>query len=141
MLAVFALPPVTCTKHASLVNQHAAIDTPGDCNSFAPQGVALDDMVYICTKLARQMDEEGIVKMFDAAQAATQALEDARPLLQQASGWGWAAAQALAFDPLYCAPLFLLRSNRHALRSREAHLLQPANRATWYLHTARRRAP
>lgn len=54
------------------------------CSS--PQGVALDDLVYICTKLAREIDEEGVEKIFDAAQAATAVLEDSRPMLQQVRG-------------------------------------------------------
>lgn len=49
------------------------------------QGVALDDLVYICTKLARQMDQEGVSKIFAAAEAATAAIEEAKPLLHQAT--------------------------------------------------------
>ncbi|KAK9829546.1 hypothetical protein WJX72_006404 [[Myrmecia] bisecta] len=44
-------------------------------------GVALDDLVYICTKIARQMDANGLDKVFDAAEAATATIEEARPLL------------------------------------------------------------
>ena len=47
-------------------------------------GVALDDLVYICTKIARQMDSNGLSKVFDAAETATAAIEDARPLLENA---------------------------------------------------------
>ena len=44
----------------------------------------MDDLVYICTKIARQMDTNGLDRMFDAATAATSAIEESRPLLQQA---------------------------------------------------------
>jgi hypothetical protein len=38
-------------------------------------GVALDDLVYIMTRIARQMEAEGFDKVFAAAEAATQAIE------------------------------------------------------------------
>ena len=47
-------------------------------------GVALDDLVYICTKIARQMDSNGLSKVLDAAETATSAIEEARPLLENA---------------------------------------------------------
>ncbi|KAL3152198.1 hypothetical protein ABBQ32_001285 [Trebouxia sp. C0010 RCD-2024] len=47
-------------------------------------GVALDDLVYICTKIARQMDADGLSKVFDAAETASSAIEEARPLLENA---------------------------------------------------------
>lgn len=47
-------------------------------------GVALDDLVYICTKIARQMDTNGLDRVFDAAETATAAIEEARPLLENA---------------------------------------------------------
>lgn len=47
-------------------------------------GVAMDDLVYICTKIARQMDTNGLDRMFEAADAATAAIEEARPLLTKA---------------------------------------------------------
>ncbi len=34
-------------------------------------GVALDDLVYIMTRLARQMEDEGVEKVFAAAEEAT----------------------------------------------------------------------
>lgn len=40
-------------------------------------------MVYICTKLARQMDQEGMDSMFAAAKTATSLMEEAKPLLDQ----------------------------------------------------------
>ena len=43
----------------------------------------MDDLVYICTKIARQMDAQGLDRIFDAAEAATSAIEEARPLLQR----------------------------------------------------------
>eukprot|EP00879_Flechtneria_rotunda_P011844 GHRR01012371.1.p1 GENE.GHRR01012371.1~~GHRR01012371.1.p1 ORF type:complete len:310 (+),score=113.77 GHRR01012371.1:981-1910(+) len=49
------------------------------------QGVALDDMVYVMTRMARQMEEEGIDKFFETAQAATVAIEEATPLLEEAT--------------------------------------------------------
>ena len=45
----------------------------------------MDDLVYICTKIARQMDTNGMDRMFDAAGAATSAIEQGRPLIDQAS--------------------------------------------------------
>jgi len=44
----------------------------------------MDDLVYICTKLARQMDVQGLDKIFDTAESAMGAIEEARPLLQRA---------------------------------------------------------
>jgi ABC-type transporter Mla subunit MlaD len=49
------------------------------------QGVALDDLVYVMTKMARQMDGDGLDKVFLAAEAATAAVEEATPLLAQAA--------------------------------------------------------
>lgn len=48
------------------------------------RGVALDDLVYICTKLAREMDNNGMDKMFAAMESAQAAIEDAKPLLKRA---------------------------------------------------------
>ena len=45
----------------------------------------MDDLVYICTKIARQMDTNGLDKMFEAAASANTAIEEGRPLLLQAS--------------------------------------------------------
>lgn len=47
------------------------------------QGVSLDELVGICTKIAKQMDAQGIDKVFETATAVRQALADSRPLLQQ----------------------------------------------------------
>jgi hypothetical protein len=49
------------------------------------QGVALDDMVYIMTRMARQMESDGLDKFFAAAEAATAALEEATPGLEEAT--------------------------------------------------------
>lgn len=48
------------------------------------RGVALDDLVYICTKIARQMDSQGVEKVFAAMESAQAAIDDAKPLLQRA---------------------------------------------------------
>lgn len=44
-------------------------------------GVSMDDMIFIATKLARQMDAQGTDTMFDAARQATVLMEEMRPLL------------------------------------------------------------
>jgi hypothetical protein len=46
-------------------------------------GVAMDDLVYIMTKMARNMEAQGLDRMFDAAEAATSAIEEAKPLIQE----------------------------------------------------------
>ncbi len=43
----------------------------------------MDDLVYICTKIARQMDAQGLDRIFDAAEAAAAVAEEAKPLLQR----------------------------------------------------------
>ena len=43
----------------------------------------MDDLVYICTKIARQMDAQGLDRIFDAAEATAAVAEEARPLLQR----------------------------------------------------------
>jgi len=48
------------------------------------RGVALDDLVYVCTKIARQMDAQGVDKVFAAMESAQAAITDAQPLLQRA---------------------------------------------------------
>mmetsp|Transcript_15027 Transcript_15027/g.45378 ORF Transcript_15027/g.45378 Transcript_15027/m.45378 type:complete len:407 (-) Transcript_15027:771-1991(-) len=48
-------------------------------------GVAMDDLIYISTKLMRQFDAVGMDKFIEAAETATQAIEDARPLLHRAT--------------------------------------------------------
>ena len=47
------------------------------------KGVSLDDLVYICTKLARQLDQDGVDSMFKAAESLSEALDIAQPLIQQ----------------------------------------------------------
>ena len=48
------------------------------------RGVALDDLVYVCTKIAREMDAQGVDKVFEAMEAAQAVIADAQPLLQRA---------------------------------------------------------
>lgn len=62
--------------------------------------MALDDLVYICTKLAREMDSNGVDKVFSAMEAAQAAIDDAKPLLRRAvelsdevGGWGRAGGR------------------------------------------------
>ena len=43
----------------------------------------MDDLVYICTKIARQLDAQGLDRIFDAAEATAAVAEEARPLLQR----------------------------------------------------------
>jgi len=49
------------------------------------QGVCLDDLVYICTKLARQFDQQGVNSMFKAAESVSAALDTAQPLIEQSA--------------------------------------------------------
>ncbi|GFR46251.1 hypothetical protein Agub_g7800 [Astrephomene gubernaculifera] len=49
------------------------------------QGVALDDLVYIMTRLARQAESDGVDKVFAAAESATALMEAAGPLVATAS--------------------------------------------------------
>ncbi|KAJ7518989.1 hypothetical protein O6H91_20G018100 [Diphasiastrum complanatum] len=48
------------------------------------QGVSLDELVGICTKLARQIDDQGLQKLFEAAERISLAVEEAKPLLAKA---------------------------------------------------------
>eukprot|EP00899_Mesostigma_viride_P004786 jgi/Mesvir1/14308/Mv09729-RA.1 len=48
------------------------------------RGVSLDELVSICTKIAHQMDENGMDKIFNAANTMAKAVEEYQPLLQQA---------------------------------------------------------
>jgi hypothetical protein len=45
------------------------------------KGVALDDLVYTCTKLMRQMDVDGMDAMIAAADTLSQAVSDTKPLV------------------------------------------------------------
>lgn len=45
------------------------------------QGVSLDELVGICTKIARQMDALGVDRMAGMAERLSDAVQDARPLL------------------------------------------------------------
>jgi len=76
-LPVWAAGPADagCFEEGSLVCAGGRIEgTPG---------VALDDLVYIMTRLARQMEEDGFDKVFAAAEEATALMKEASPLLQQ----------------------------------------------------------
>ena len=47
-------------------------------------GYSLDELVNICTKLAKEMDHLGMERMFDTADTVNMAIRDAQPLLEQA---------------------------------------------------------
>eukprot|EP00210_Caulerpa_lentillifera_P007115 g6807.t1 len=49
------------------------------------QGVCLDDLVYMCTKLARQFDQQGVDGFFKAAESVSAALDTAQPLIDRSS--------------------------------------------------------
>jgi ABC-type transporter Mla subunit MlaD len=50
------------------------------------QGVSLDDLVLIMTRMARKLDAgDGVDRLLDATELASAALEDARPLLSRAA--------------------------------------------------------
>lgn len=40
--------------------------------------------MYICTKIARELDAQGVDKVFEAMESAKAVVEDAKPLLQRA---------------------------------------------------------
>ncbi|KAH9559109.1 hypothetical protein CY35_06G042000 [Sphagnum magellanicum] len=48
------------------------------------QGVSLDELVGICIKLARQVDDMGVANMADMAERLEKAVEEAKPLLSKA---------------------------------------------------------
>jgi len=48
------------------------------------QGVSLDELVGICIKLARQVDDMGVANMADMAERLGKAVEEAKPLLSKA---------------------------------------------------------
>ncbi|CAK9274571.1 unnamed protein product [Sphagnum jensenii] len=48
------------------------------------QGVSLDELVGICIKLARQVDDMGVANMADMAERLGKAAEEAKPLLSKA---------------------------------------------------------
>ena len=65
-----------CHEEGSIVCENGRIS--------GQPGVALDDLVYIMTRLARQAEEQGFEKAFAAAEEATLALREAQPLIKQA---------------------------------------------------------
>ena len=48
---------------------------PISCRISGQPGVALDDLVYIMTRLARQAEEDGFDKIFGAAEEATKVMK------------------------------------------------------------------
>lgn len=54
----------------------------GPCSVKGVPGVSLDDLVYVGTKIAKQIDMEGFDRMLDTADVAQQAIRDAEPLLK-----------------------------------------------------------
>ena len=50
------------------------------------EGVSLDDLVYILTRLARQLDQDGAESVFKAAEGLSIALDTAQPLIEQVGG-------------------------------------------------------
>ena len=61
------------------------------------QGVSLDELVGICTKLAKQMDKEGLDKVFDAVSKVSLLMEDVKPILEKVR-----TRVPCAPPPLYC---------------------------------------
>ncbi|XP_002964383.2 protein TRIGALACTOSYLDIACYLGLYCEROL 2, chloroplastic [Selaginella moellendorffii] len=45
------------------------------------QGVSLDELVGICTKLAKQIDAQGVKRLYDVGERMSLAVEEAKPLL------------------------------------------------------------
>jgi len=66
-----------CEEEGLLVCHRGVVD--------ANTGVSLDELVRVCTKLAWQMDRQGIERMFDTADIVSKAVEEATPLLNQLS--------------------------------------------------------
>ena len=54
---------------------HDAPSRPPIIRISGQPGVALDDLVYIMTRLARQAEEEGFDKIFAAAEEATNVMK------------------------------------------------------------------
>ena len=50
------------------------------------KGVALDDLVYTCTQLMRQIDSGGMDQIITAADTVSQAVKDAQPLVDATTG-------------------------------------------------------
>lgn len=66
--------------HLSVCRDEGAIV----CNKgmiIGEKGVSLDDLVYGTTKLMRQMDADGLDSMIAAADTVSQAMADAKPLV------------------------------------------------------------
>lgn len=82
------MPPGAHPWRARCVNRLGTSSTAGKAlqspKTIVAAGVALDDLVYLCTKIARQMDTQGVDRVFEAMESARAAIEDAKPLLSQA---------------------------------------------------------
>lgn len=64
----------SCGQEGAIVCHKGTID--------GEKGVALDDLVYTCTRLMRAMDTAGMETMFEAAEVVSKAVADARPLVE-----------------------------------------------------------
>jgi hypothetical protein len=62
-----------CDAEAAMVCHKGAIQ--------GEKGVALDDLVYTCTQLARQIDVGGMDVFIDTAKAVEQVVSESQPLL------------------------------------------------------------
>ena len=92
----------------------------------ARAGVAMDDLVYICTKIARQMDAQGLDRIFDAAEAATAAAEEARPLLARV-----VELVGEVRRETYGKPLSEARAHQHRQRARRERALSWRRGRQW----------
>ena len=59
----------------ALVSLLLSLNAACGCRITGQPGVALDDLVYIMTRVARKMEDEGVDKMFSAAEQATQLMK------------------------------------------------------------------
>lgn len=86
---------IDVTPHLPL-DAYSALPTEGACEAEGvlvcegghiqgEPGVALDDLLYLMTKLGKQMDMEGYSKAMGTAEAAQAAIRAARPLIQHAA--------------------------------------------------------
>lgn len=101
-------PPAGVGLHFTTVHVELHVHDPNCCLT----GVALDDLVYICTKIARQMDADGLSKVFDAAETASSAIEEARPLLENAVKL---VDEVSCFPPLPSCRLMVSCESVHAI--------------------------
>lgn len=64
----------TCKGEGAIVCHRGTI--------LGEKGVSLDDLVYATTKIMRQMDSDGLEAMISAADTVSQAVADAKPLVE-----------------------------------------------------------